>query len=631
MKKLLIAAFMVFLLPLMGRAVTTSNTFTKQAVDTSWTIDLQRLGVNSLSAQATYSSATIPAKTFTDGSPSSGAITIASLTGLTTAYATNTITITSTGTDLAGAIVIMPGFQLKCGVDWAAGPTVSSAATSLAAALNQNPSINAVAVAGVITITAKTTGAWANTISVTSSDTDVTVASTYMAGGVDAAVVTIHGVPLKVGKDWFLGATPTTAAASLAAAIEAAPNLGGFVTATPSGADVGVVADANGSLYNFAMASSHANITLGGPSMGGGADMGYAIGSANITIPSHGFTVGLPVLYTEASGFPIAPLVDQTTYFIIPVDANTVKLATTAAYAVAGTPFEVISGSNSPSNIYTLDPLAITGISTFTWMVSNDGLSYSALSGADVVAFATPFTAAVKTWDLGDINYRYLKLEVLAPDTGAVNLAVVVNGFTPSDFVRKSGSTMTGNLVMDNAAIVMSGVNSALTSASTITAVQFNGSGAGLTAVPAASIADGNLGSSVVASSIALNAVLDGSVVSLSPSKILAGALPLVTTLDASGDVNVGTGVSMSTIAAAGSISTPGALNAGTVNIAGSGQLLMGNATAAQLATLVPGQAHGAQIYNSTDDTVCYSSAAVAGSWILPRGPAKDSAMVSCY
>lgn len=598
MKKLLIAALMVLLLPLTGRAVTTSRTFTKQAVDTSWTIDLQQLGVNSLSAQATYSSATIPSKTFTDGAPATGTINIASLTGLTTAFASNTITITSTGTDIEGAIVIMPGFQLKCGADWAAGPTVSSAATSLAAALNQNPSITAVPVAGVITITAKTPGTWANSISVTSSNGNVTVGSAYMAGGLDAAAVTIHGVKLVVGKDWFLGATPTTAATSLAAAINTSTGIYNFVTATPSGADVAIAANANGAVYNFAMASSHANIVIGG-NLGGGADMGYAIGSGAISIPSHGFTVGLPVLYTEASSFPIAPLVDQTTYFIIPVDGDSVKLATTVAHAVAGDSFEIISGSNSPSHLYTLAPLGISGISTFTWMVSNDGLSYSALSGADVVAFATPFTAAVKTWDLGDINYRYLKLDVQAPDAGAVNLAVVVNGFTPSDFVRKAGSTMTGNLVMSNAGISMTGPLSALTSASTITAVQFNGSGAGLTAVPAASIA--------------------------------AGALNLATTIKASGDVQVGTGVSMSTIAASGSMSTPGAMNAGTVNISGSGQLLMGNATAAQLADLVPGQAHGAMIYNSTDDTICTSTASVKGSWILPRGPAINSAMVPCY
>ena len=455
MKKLLIAASMVLLLPIVGRAVTTANTFTKQAVDTSWTIDLQQLGVNSLSAQATYSSATIPSKTFTDGAPAVGVLTVGSVAHLSTAAASDTITITSTS-GIAGAYILMPGFQLKCGADWAAGPTVSSAATSLAAALNKNPLITATPSAGVITITAKTVGAWANSIPIASSNGNIVVATALMAGGADAAVVTIHGVALKEGKDWYRGGSTGATATSLAAAVNAAPGLAGFITATPSSSDVNLAAVGNGSKYNFSLASSTGDITVSGALMTGGADMGYAIGSGIISVPSHGFTVGLPVLYTEASGFPVAPLVDQTTYYIIPVGADSVELATTVAHAVAGDSFLVITGSNSPSHLYTLAPLTISGISAFTWMVSNDGLSYSALSGADVVAFATPFTAAVKTWDLGDINYRYLKLDVQAPDTGAVNLAAVVNGFSPSDFVRKAGSIMSGDLVLQAAKISVS-------------------------------------------------------------------------------------------------------------------------------------------------------------------------------
>jgi len=119
-------------------------------------------------------------------------------------------------------------------------------------------------------------------------------------------------------------------------------------------------------------------------------------------------------------------------------------------------------------------------------------------------------------------------------------------------------------------------------------------------------------------------------------SLVSAGAIS-GTTLGASGAATIvgaayiGAANTVSTITAAGAATFPGAVTAAAVNISGSGQLLMGNATATQLATLVPGQAKGAQIYNSTDDTVCYSSAAVAGSWVLPRGPAKDSALVSCY
>lgn len=74
----------------------------------------------------------------------------------------------------------------------------------------------------------------------------------------------------------------------------------------------------------------------------------------------------------------------------------------------------------------------------------------------------------------------------------------------------KAGGTMTG-------ALALTGVNGYITAASTVTALRFDGSGAGLTAasVPAASIAAGSLGASVVASSIAANTV--------TPLKVAAG------------------------------------------------------------------------------------------------------------
>ena len=55
-----------------------------------------------------------------------------------------------------------------------------------------------------------------------------------------------------------------------------------------------------------------------------------------IAIPSHGFATGDAVAY-EASGTAIGGLTDGTTYFVIRVDPNTIKLASTASNATAGT------------------------------------------------------------------------------------------------------------------------------------------------------------------------------------------------------------------------------------------------------------------------------------------------------
>ena len=55
-----------------------------------------------------------------------------------------------------------------------------------------------------------------------------------------------------------------------------------------------------------------------------------------IAIPSHGLATGDAVAY-ESSGSAIGGLTDGTTYFVIRVDSNTIKLATTASNATAGT------------------------------------------------------------------------------------------------------------------------------------------------------------------------------------------------------------------------------------------------------------------------------------------------------
>jgi hypothetical protein len=203
------------------------------------------------------------------------------------------------------------------------------------------------------------------------------------------------------------------------------------------------------------------------------------------------------------------------------------------------------------------------------------------------------------------VGYHYLRLVVVAPTVGALNEVVTVNGTPLSSFVRTSGDTMTSGLTL-------TGVNGYVHASSTITAPQFTGA---LVGNVTGGISGGAASVTTLAASGAANIT----------GELTWGAAATKSTATVLGALTIPAGFQ------AASVLAGGAVTGATINISGSGQLLMGNATAAELADLVPGQAHGAQIYNSTDDTVCYSSAAAAGSWILPRGPAKDSAMVSCY
>ena len=73
-----------------------------------------------------------------------------------------------------------------------------------------------------------------------------------------------------------------------------------------------------------------------------------AVSTANdtITLSSHAFNTGDAVTYSDKGGTVIAGLTDAGTFFIIKVDANTVKLATTASNAVAGTAIDITAGSS---------------------------------------------------------------------------------------------------------------------------------------------------------------------------------------------------------------------------------------------------------------------------------------------
>lgn len=74
---------------------------------------------------------------------------------------------------------------------------------------------------------------------------------------------------------------------------------------------------------------------------------------SEITIPSHGYATGAPVVATTTGTLP-APLQLATTYYVIVVDSNTIQLAETLAEAQAGTFIELVDdGSEGAVNTLT--------------------------------------------------------------------------------------------------------------------------------------------------------------------------------------------------------------------------------------------------------------------------------------
>ncbi len=80
-----------------------------------------------------------------------------------------------------------------------------------------------------------------------------------------------------------------------------------------------------------------------------------AVNTSNeqITATSHGRSTGDVVLYKNGGGTTLAGLTDATNYYVIKVDANTIKLATSSANATAGTAINLTgTGNNAQTLIY---------------------------------------------------------------------------------------------------------------------------------------------------------------------------------------------------------------------------------------------------------------------------------------
>ena len=87
-----------------------------------------------------------------------------------------------------------------------------------------------------------------------------------------------------------------------------------------------------------------------------------AVNTSNeqITISNHGMSTGVTVLYGNGSGTTLAGLSDATAYYVIKVDANTIKLATNAANATAGTAIN-LTGTGNNAQTLTWGYFAING------------------------------------------------------------------------------------------------------------------------------------------------------------------------------------------------------------------------------------------------------------------------------
>lgn len=131
---------------------------------------------------------------------------------------------------------------------------------------------------------------------------------------------------------------------------------------------------------------------------------------------AHGYITGTKVAATTAGTLPTG--LSATNYFVIKVDADTLKLATSLANAVAGTAVDITAVGVGDS---TLTPATSTG-NVCKLQEGNDGSNWTDVSGKTVTIATTGGNAV---WEYTGSS-RYLKV-LYTPSAGQVELAVFTN------------------------------------------------------------------------------------------------------------------------------------------------------------------------------------------------------------
>jgi hypothetical protein len=157
------------------------------------------------------------------------------------------------------------------------------------------------------------------------------------------------------------------------------------------------------------------NTTVATPAAITFVDADVSAANDTITEVAHGYATGLKVAATTAGVLPAG--LSATNYWVIKVDADTMKLATSAANALAGTAVNITAAAGGGT--HTLTPAAITG-GSYKVQVSVDDSTYFDLASVTNNVTATADFMHEKL----DPMFNYVRV-VWAITTGQI--AYVVN------------------------------------------------------------------------------------------------------------------------------------------------------------------------------------------------------------
>lgn len=139
----------------------------------------------------------------------------------------------------------------------------------------------------------------------------------------------------------------------------------------------------------------------------------------NFTDAAHGFLTGLKVRVSNSGGGLPTGLAGATDYWVIVVDANTFALASSLAFARAGTAI-TISGAGTGTQTVTPQPFA----GTLVWQKADVNVPYVTETPYKWFTITTPTTAASQAASAATLNYY----DIQAMYSGVQALLTVTSG-----------------------------------------------------------------------------------------------------------------------------------------------------------------------------------------------------------
>lgn len=304
MKRMMTVA--LALMALAGPVFAMQSVFNGQLVNapvastTSYVLDMKAQGIDYLSAQAVYSSATITTGTFIDGRKSTGTITVVSTNTLKATAGTDTITVaissalapttgsnsllvTSTTVALAGSsitIVTASSYTLVAGVDFSTTiVTTTGTAITIAAGINAKvENVTATVSGSSVIVTCQQAGVFCNSyIFNTSTQAALTVASPTFLGGNNNSSFNLNGNVLTQGVHWTSTSIASNTAISIAAAINT--NVGYlFSASTTASTVVTITCQTKGTACNaYTLTVSTGALTISSSTFLGGVDNAFLL------------------------------------------------------------------------------------------------------------------------------------------------------------------------------------------------------------------------------------------------------------------------------------------------------------------------------------------------------------------